>query len=40
MWLDLDKDVAVLVATNQGGDEATLAVQTAAVDLLLMAAQK
>jgi CubicO group peptidase (beta-lactamase class C family) len=34
MWLDLDKDVAVLVATNQGDDAAKHAVQAAAADLL------
>jgi CubicO group peptidase (beta-lactamase class C family) len=37
MWLDPQKNLAVLVATNQGGDEARHAVMSTSVDLLLLA---
>ena len=40
MWLDVDSNVAVLVATNQGGDKATHAVQLAAMDLIVLARKK
>jgi CubicO group peptidase (beta-lactamase class C family) len=40
MWLDPESDIAVLVATNVGGDKATRAVQAAAADLIKEARNK